>query len=906
VFNFCDSHLKKNYLIKIVVLLLIFMTVRIPEAQATSAVQVQSISATSGTYSVGQTLNITLTFSANVKIKGRFSLVLETGPTDRTVGCSDTACQNVGVEFTTNTITFPYTVRHGDRASDLNYQSTAALLLTPNWPSNSEKYVKDLSNNIVSLTLPNLDSANSLSGTSNVVINGSGGQAEQFQNAHESVSGLHSLSFIEDLRDNTSWLRGWTGSGSNWGSIKSPYCENVTDANCDTEAVSFRAVLPNCTTGDQLNCIEAVFAKASSGAEVTGVQTQYFPNPSNIRIDGRAGENEDKKGKNFTGSVSRNIPSGTTSSIYTFTGFDHGGGSGQNKYAVTVRVGGWNEPGDTETSRSLFASINPVTFENIPCDERNHGRCWDDVDQSSGLDQDLGKRCIMYQVVDGNTGTYSGYNSQYHINHYLNVDDGNTANDDITTCALKHSFPEDIQFRLKIRLSSEPVGWLHGRLASPDITFNTASGITNVEITGSPVKVPAVSAHSSYENLSTNQKNWYDTNCNSISGKCGSRFSFVSDNWALSTNKNVMLSTLPYSTDSFTNLDLWRNSIGDSASAIVSHWNVRTLSDGEISSAPVCIRTGSGVTGIVTTNSTLYSEGPPSFNASTRSLNYQISSPHYLNDGTTDFLGNYSLFVKPSVANCLFGLTGRSISQSVRVKDQNGNLKSGVVTSISKTDDWFKFTVTNITFSTPSIEALIIEDSDSGSGSGGSSGTPSISALSSIPRLDIGNPLKVKDSFFRSLTPSQIATLSPSDVSRLPIKTISLITSSQAQSLTAEQLKAMKPKQIASLKPNVFASLNSQQIFAFQPDDFKNLKTSQIAKIGTDGARGLIKADLTAFSERQLKALNPEAIKGLDPLVLKSLSISKLKQFSLNQVKALTVEQKANLSKKQKTALRIK
>jgi predicted S18 family serine protease len=140
VFNFCDSHLKRNYLIKIVVLLLIFMTVRIPEAQATSAVQVQSISATSGTYSVGQTLNITLTFSANVKIKGRFSLVLETGPTDRTVGCSDTACQNVGVEFTTNTITFPYTVRHGDRASDLNYQSTAALLLTPNWPSNSEKF----------------------------------------------------------------------------------------------------------------------------------------------------------------------------------------------------------------------------------------------------------------------------------------------------------------------------------------------------------------------------------------------------------------------------------------------------------------------------------------------------------------------------------------------------------------------------------------------------------------------------------------------------------------------------------------------------------------------------------------------------------------------------------------------
>jgi hypothetical protein len=236
----------------------------------------------------------------------------------------------------------------------------------------------------------------------------------------------------------------------------------------------------------------------------------------------------------------------------------------------------------------------------------------------------------MYQVVDGNTGTYSGYNSQYHINHYLNVDDGNTANDDITTCALKHSFPEDIQFRLKIRLSSEPVGWLHGRLASPDITFNTASGITNVEITGSPVKVPAVSAHSSYENLSTNQKNWYDTNCNSISGKCGSRFSFVSDNWASSTNRNVMVGGLPYSTDSFNNLDLWRNSIGDSASAIVSHWNVRTLSDGEISSAPVCIRTGSGVTGIVTTNSTLYSEGPPSFYASTRSLNYQISSLHSL------------------------------------------------------------------------------------------------------------------------------------------------------------------------------------------------------------------------------------------------------------------------------------
>jgi hypothetical protein len=870
---------------------LCFSLVTVSKASTTPTITSVTTTSTNGTYAVGDSINIKITFSEQVVIVGNLTITLETGPTDRTIFSTET---NGGggtytVNATTKDVNFSYTIQHGDRSTDLNYQSTSALLLTPyRWNESGTKSVVATAAGATAadLTLPALNTVNSLAGSAAIIVNGSGGEPEKFQNSHSSASGLHSLILLEDVRENTSWLRGWTPG---WGSVTG-YCTSFSDTKCDNDPVSFRAVLPKCATGSDTNCIEGVYASSTTVEEKTGNWQRYFPNANNLNITNMTA-------KKFTSSMSRNIPSGGTSGIYSFTDFPHLGGS---EYAVTVRVGGWNEANDSSTSRSFFASINPVSFISVNCDENSHGLCWDDVNGSPGLDQDNGYRCVLWDVVDGD--------GDGDVRYYQNT--GPTGDDDVTTCALKHGFPENLTFRIKVRLSTEPGGWLHGRLTDPSVTFDTTGGQTTVEIQGSPVKVPAVAASSSYSNLPSTLQSWFDTNCTSGSN-CSSRFSStipVNDNWSSPLKRNVVMAPPPYTPSSFENLDRWRNFIGDSASAVISHWNIRTLSDEEFDDAATCIREGSGVTGIVTTNSTLYSEGPPTFNPSTKVLRYQISSPHYLNDGATEFLGNYHLLVKKSVANCLFGLTGKTLRQSMRVIDEAGTAKNGVNTSITTTGNWFKFSATNITFSDPIIETSLSEDSDASGGGGSGGGTTTASRLpdTSAEKIVFKNPSNIKDSYFKSLTPSQIGTISLDQISKLKLNTVRLITVNQAKNLTNDQIAAMTSTQIKALNPSIFKTLNQKQISALQPNDFRNLTISQISNITAPAAAGLDKADLNAFNQTQVRSLTTTAVKNLEPKVLKSLSVSKLRQFSSRQIRALTAEQKLALTTVQKKALGIK
>src|SRR5690606_9435026 len=78
-------------------------------------------STANGTYRIGDTVTITVTFDAAVFVTGAPTLQLETGTTDRTLDYLSGSG--------TNTLTFSYTVQAGDSTSDLDYVSTSALAL---------------------------------------------------------------------------------------------------------------------------------------------------------------------------------------------------------------------------------------------------------------------------------------------------------------------------------------------------------------------------------------------------------------------------------------------------------------------------------------------------------------------------------------------------------------------------------------------------------------------------------------------------------------------------------------------------------------------------------------------------------------------------------------------------------
>ena len=179
-----------------------------------------------------------------------------------------------------------------------------------------------------------------------------------------------------------------------------------------------------------------------------------------------------------------------------------------------------------------------------------------------------------------------------------------------------------------------------------------------------------------------------------------------SQNWADPFVRNAEVSPNPYSALSFSQLELWKSFFDDSASAVSTNWNVRTLSNSEMGSASQCITGATGVAGVVTTNSTMYSQGPPTFSSSTGTLNYQVAAPHYLNDGVTEFLGDYNLLVREDVAQCLYGFTGTDITSSVDVVDTNGAAKQAV-TSLTRENGYFKFSASGFTFSAPTIKAKL-------------------------------------------------------------------------------------------------------------------------------------------------------------------------------------------------------
>jgi hypothetical protein len=117
---------------------------------------VTSVSSTTadGTYGVGDTITITITFNEAVTVKGKPKLALNSGGTAIFSGGSGT-----------KTLTFTYLVGAGQNSSDLDYTGTKALTL-----NGGSIIDADGSGTAADLTLVAPGSAGSLGANKNIVI----------------------------------------------------------------------------------------------------------------------------------------------------------------------------------------------------------------------------------------------------------------------------------------------------------------------------------------------------------------------------------------------------------------------------------------------------------------------------------------------------------------------------------------------------------------------------------------------------------------------------------------------------------------------------------------------------------------------------------------------------------------
>ena len=515
----------------------------------------------------------------------------------------------------------------------------------------------------VSLVLPALlvstgvIGASSSAGAADTVV-----EDEQWPNPMAAIPGLHGMILEDAVPSGGGTVSVMSTTSPSAGEL---LCSSLASAPCvNADNYYYQAMLAPCSASIAIDCIEGITSISPTQVAVPGTYKEMFP----------------KKGANeFDGSVEKGVPMGRTPSLWTLSGAPHAFGS---EYVVMVSVGGDSSGG---SKRSLTASIVPVNVFDTGCDSR-YESCSIDVHRQQYDNNGKGKISFA-----GNAADYGKYRC------VVWAEEGR--------CALGHAFPVGFSYELKVRLASEPVGWLHGRMKDPNIDFATIDGKTTVSITAAPVRVPTVAGVAMWSDLPADLQKWFTDIC---PASCGTRAGLSSD----PLQSNAIAGSRVYSEAAFNELKLWTNFIKDRATVLTSQWRVRTLSNGEMGSAASCINNATGVTGIVTTNSLLYSEGPPTFNTETKTLNYKVASPHYEKDGVTEFKGTYNLTVRDDIAECLYGFSKTLAAPSTVYAEETEYTEPDVEQYVDAVEATYDEAATEADFSEeePLVEEVTLEE----------------------------------------------------------------------------------------------------------------------------------------------------------------------------------------------------
>ena len=469
-----------------------------------------------------------------------------------------------------------------------------------------------------------------------------------------------------DLHDNVSVLTGHSDSTGD------KICSATTDAAC-ASGYQFRAVLSPCESATAVDCIESFSGTTSDGTAVAGVFKQHFP------LRGLT---------DYTGSVADSVPSGGTPGLWTLAGLPHGFG---NDYELTVQVSGSKVNGDALTpARAFNATITPVSVFRTGCSLTTStlaGTC-----RATYLEQTLG---------NGKTGVSFASPAFDQDNGYHCRSWGEDQN-----CTLQHAFPAGAKFAVKVRLSTSPSGWLHGRMQDPVASIDRANNVTTVNISAAPTKVPLVVGEGQWATLPTTIQDSYTKACLNV--RCGTKRGLDDPTKTTFTmdQRQIIMSPNAFSTDAFDGIKLWSGYMKDTASAMPSAWSVHTLSDSEMKNAPDCIKNGVGVTGIVATNASAYAEGPPSFDKATSTLNYKVAAMHFDKDGVTPFAGQYTLILRADIADCLYGVKDSEAESTISVTGEDGAVKTAT-TAFKLANGWFTFSASGFGHSAPTIQVKL-------------------------------------------------------------------------------------------------------------------------------------------------------------------------------------------------------
>ena len=449
-----------------------------------------------------------------------------------------------------------------------------------------------------------------------------------------------------------------------------PTCTSIQDPTCKSNSLEFRANIPFCKTSSDLNCIEEVGAVKENGERAVAVFKQYYP----LRA-----QNE------YLGDADNRLPSGTSSTLLTIPGIGHKGGE---DYLVTVQLSGTTSK-DSRNTRVGGFSARIVPVKVVPNAIGTQSTCLPDLcDNGWAFHKPLGS----WAEVGGGSPVCESTSIR--------------TND----CAEKQVFPENVRFYLKTRLNVSPAGWLHGRFADPEVAIDFKDGITKISVEALPVRVPVLYKSYIWSDAPEDIKAGYDptTGFFKLGNTHGVYRIANSDKEKDPTKRNFISTPMPSGKTGIEELKLWLPVVGDRATALGSIWSVRTLNQDETEGSNICFDSKSELTGLVTTNATQYSAGPPTLDKIEGTLNYVVGAPHYDPSGK-EFKGSYDLVMRSDVARCVYGFSKAPINATISITSSDGTPQVAT-TIIGEKDGWVYLRAKNFGYSAPIIKAKLTQE----------------------------------------------------------------------------------------------------------------------------------------------------------------------------------------------------
>jgi hypothetical protein len=439
-------------------------------------------------------------------------------------------------------------------------------------------------------------------------------------------------------------------------------CTSLSTPGCQTfDRQQARADLALCSSSNQSDCLIGLVVRDAQGKEVSATPIS----------DGVATTSQ-----LFSGDPTVGLPTGGSPTLYSVPAAAHSGG---DSYLVKADLVVNREKGQSKFQLGKFeAAIFPVK-------------------KVSGTGTPTGAATDVkdYQNISVTAG---GGNNNCDMNFFDGKD-----------CYVRQAFPAGFTFELKVRLSQSVSGWLHGRMKGPVITIGDNPAVKegiDLSIVAEPIRVPTVFAYIPVASAPSKILSRFQGFPRYGTLDCPNSYTYTNcRSEAKLEDINLRHEHIDASDDAIVEIRDWLNVLSDKATVEPSQWSVQTMSGSSGGEIGKCTTDTKTLGGVVTTNATMYSPGPPSFNKSTSSLDYKVVAPHFTHNGDV-FLGTYNLAINSKVARCLYGFSNAPISATISISSADGTNRVAT-TTVTERNGFLNLAAYGFEFSDPTISVKI-------------------------------------------------------------------------------------------------------------------------------------------------------------------------------------------------------